>query len=161
MLQAAKQVASIQNIVICFEELLFLITSFCYLQFSTKQKNRRSLGGCFHQKEGNSEKQGPDQSTGGSTSVFWLTHKPTQKEMRGTRSHAARLNIIAEYQNLIAKLKLQGFWAETSKQNMDANLSQQPHGINSWENLIVNILKIKILVDSILCHLWPSFTDIL
>ena len=105
MLQAAKQVASIQNIVICFEELLFLITSFCYLQFSTKQKNRRSLGGCFHQKEGNSEKQGPDQSAGGSTSVFWLTHKPTQKEMRGTRSHAARLNIIAEYQNLIASFK--------------------------------------------------------
>jgi hypothetical protein len=31
--------------------------------------------------------------------------------MRGTRSHAARLNIIAAYQNLIAKLKLQGFWA--------------------------------------------------
>jgi len=67
VLQAAKQVASIQNIVSCFEELLFLITyaSFCYLQFSTKQKNRRSLGGCFHQKEGNSEKQGPDQSAGG------------------------------------------------------------------------------------------------
>jgi len=121
--QAAKQVASIQNIVICFEELLFLITSFCYLQFSTKQKNRRSLGGCFHQKEENSEKQGPGQSAAGRQKsshlvldkgsglgmevgvdrssvrqiklrvlpIFWLAHKPTQKQMRGIRSQAARL----------------------------------------------------------------------
>ena len=82
-----------------------------------KQKNQRSLGACFHQKEGNLEKQGPDQSAGGSTSVFWLTHKPTQKEMRGARSHAARLNIIAEYQNLIAKLKLQGFCSGETTSN--------------------------------------------
>jgi len=89
VLQAAKQVASIQNIVICFEELLFLITSFCYLQFSTKQKNRRSLGGCFHQKEGNLERQGPDQSADGRQKSFHLVLDKGSGLGMGGESHTA------------------------------------------------------------------------